>query len=412
MSFEMNKIAGAILGTLLLVMGLGFLAEAIYAPIEGRGPGYTLPEPEEGDTGEVVEEVAATPLPVLLASASAEDGAGAVRKCASCHNFGEGEGNKTGPALYDIVGAEIAAHEGFAYSDALVAYGAEHGNWTYETLAEFIHDPRGSVQGTKMTFAGIRDEEELADILAYFQTLSADPVPFPAVEDVADEAPAEGDTMAEAPAEGDAVTDEPAAVDLATEEAAPEVSDEPVAVEEDAIAEDPATEDPTEDVPDLEAPAAEETAAEEPVADEPAAEEPAAEDAAAEETAAAGGSELEAAIAAASLDDGASAMRSCRACHDWVEGGRNKVGPLLYDIVGNDVAAVEGYSYSAGMLAFAEENPVWTYELLDQFLADPRGTVQGTKMTFAGIRDAEDRAAAIALLRSESPDPAPLAGAE
>lgn len=369
MSFEMNKIAGAILGALLLVMGLGFLAEAIYAPIEGRGPGYALPEPEAGDHGGEVVEVEATPLPVLLASASAEDGAGAARKCASCHNFGEGEGNKTGPALFGIVGAPIAGHDGFSYSDALVAYGEANGNWTYETLAAFIQDPRGDVPGTKMTFAGIRDEEELADILAYFQTLSAEPVPFPAVEEVVEEVPAEDAAMAEEP-----------------------MSEKPMTEEPSMEAEEPAAEDPV---------------AEAPLVDEPVAEEPMTA-----EPVASAGSELEAAIAAASLDDGAAAMRACRACHDWMEGGRNKVGPLLYDIVGQDVAGVEDYSYSAGMLAFAEENPVWTYELLDQYLADPRGTVTGTKMTFAGVRDAGDRAAVIALLRSESPSPASLAGAE
>lgn len=414
MSFELNKIAGAILGTLLLVMGLGFLAEAIYAPIEGRGPGYTLPEPAEGGEPAEVVEVEATPLPVLLASASPEDGAAAARKCQSCHNFEEGAGNKTGPALYGIVGHQIASHEGFSYSDALVAFGEENGAWTYETLAAFIHNPREDVPGTKMTFAGISDEEELADILAYLQTLSANPVPFPEPEA---EAPAEEEVAtAEEPAAEDMATEEPAAEEMASEEPVAEeapmaeeetMSEEPVAEAEEApAAEEPVVEEPMAEEPAME----EEPAAEEPVAEEEPAEEPV--EVAAEEPAAAEASPLEAMIAAASLADGEAAMRKCRTCHDWTENGRNKVGPVLYDVIGRHIGAYDGYRYSDAMIAYGEENGEWTYELLDHYLIDPRASVPGTKMTFAGIRDEEERAAIIAYLRTQSADPAPLAGAE
>lgn len=194
-SFELNKIIGAILGTLLFVMGIGFVAEAAYAPIEDNGPGYALPEPE-GDGhggGTAAPEVEVVPLPVLLASASAEDGAKVARKCASCHNFEEGAANKTGPGLYGVVGAPIAAHDGFAYSDVLNELGASGETWTYDALNEFLASPKAFAPGTKMTFAGLRSESERADMLAYLQSLSGSPVPFPEVA----EAPAEeGDEMA------------------------------------------------------------------------------------------------------------------------------------------------------------------------------------------------------------------------
>lgn len=206
-SFELNKIIGAVLGTLLFVMGVGFIAEAIYAPIENRGAGYALPEPEAG--GEVVaqpEEVE-VPLAVLLASASAEQGANAVRKCQSCHNFGDGEANKQGPLLFGVVGRPIASHEGFAYSEDLAAKGAAGEAWTYENLNAFIAAPKAFAAGTKMTFAGVKSPEERANILAYLQTLSASPVPFPAPE----AAPA---AAAEAPAaEAPASTETPAATE-------------------------------------------------------------------------------------------------------------------------------------------------------------------------------------------------------
>lgn len=189
-SFELNKIIGAILGTLLFVMGVGFVAEAIYAPIEGRGPGYTLPEPEDGHGAEpAAPEAPAVSLGVLLASAVPEQGANAVRKCQSCHNFGEGGANKQGPALYGVVGRVIGSHENFAYSDAMRAHQAAGDIWTYEYLYAFLAAPKAVVPGTKMTFAGVKSPEERANILAYLATLSPGPVPFPPVED---ESPAEG----------------------------------------------------------------------------------------------------------------------------------------------------------------------------------------------------------------------------
>ncbi len=218
-SFELNKILGAVLGTLLFVMGVGFLAEAIYHPIENRGPGYALPEPEVAEAGAPVEEAPAVPLGTLLASASVDRGVAAVRKCQSCHNFGEGEPNKQGPNLYNIVGATKAHMPDFAYSDILLQQKAEGQTWTYENLDAFLTNPRGYAPGTKMSFAGVRSPEERADILAYLQTLSGSPVPFPEPEAApAEAAPADGEAAPEA---GTAVEDAPAGEVTPTEVTAP-----------------------------------------------------------------------------------------------------------------------------------------------------------------------------------------------
>jgi cytochrome c len=216
-SFELNKILGAVLGTLLFVMGVGFLAEAIYHPIENRGPGYALPEPEPTEGEAVAEAEAEVPLGLLLASASAERGASATRKCQSCHNFGEGEPNKQGPNLYNVVGASKAHMPDFAYSDILLQQKAEGQTWTYENLNAFLTNPKEYAPGTKMAFAGVKSPEERADILAYLQTLSGSPVPFPEAEAAPaaeGEEPAEGDAPAATP--GETSSDDQISDDLMT----------------------------------------------------------------------------------------------------------------------------------------------------------------------------------------------------
>ena len=216
-SFELNKIMGAVLGTLLFVMGAGFVAEAIYHPIEDNGPGYDLPEPVAVAGAPVEAAAPEVPLAVLLASADAVKGAADVRKCQSCHNFGEGEPSKQGPHLYGVVGRPEGSVEGFAYSDGMMAHNAAGDVWSYENLNAFLTKPSDYVPGTKMAFAGIRTAEERADILAYLQTLAANPVPFPAPEAAPAEAAAPA-TDATAPA-ADPVA--PAAAPAATDGAAP-----------------------------------------------------------------------------------------------------------------------------------------------------------------------------------------------
>jgi cytochrome c len=227
-SFELNKILGAVLGTLLFVMGVGFIAEAIYHPIENRGPGYNLPEPEPTEGGAAAEAEPEVPLGILLASASAERGASAVRPCQSCHTFEEGGPARQGPNLYNIVGAPKAHMEGFGYSDILLQQQAEGQTWTYENLNAFLTNPREYAPGTRMSYSGMRSPEQRADVLAYLQTLSASPVAFPAPEEApAAEAPAEGDAPAGTTGEtspGDLVSD-----DLTTPAEGGSVETEPTA---------------------------------------------------------------------------------------------------------------------------------------------------------------------------------------
>ncbi|MER2251298.1 c-type cytochrome [Methylorubrum podarium] len=200
-SFELNKVAGAVLGALLFAVGSGFVAELIYHPKAADGAGYLLEEPAP-KSAETAAAPKAEPIAVRLASADADKGKGGTKACQACHSFEKGGPNKVGPDLWEIVERQKAHHEGFDYSAALKEKG---GNWTYEDLDHFLENPKGYVKGTKMAFAGISSPAERANVIAYLRTLADSPKPLPAAEKKAETAP-EGDKKADAPkpAEGKA----------------------------------------------------------------------------------------------------------------------------------------------------------------------------------------------------------------
>ncbi len=177
MDIEVNKVAGAVFGTLMFVVGLNVIAGGLFAPRKLAVPGYDLPAPEEAAGAAAAPAAPAEPLPVLLAKADPAKGQASAKKCGACHTFEKGGPNKVGPNLFGIVGRPKGSHEGFNYSAAMKGKG---GNWTFEDIDHFITSPKGFVPGTTMAFAGDAQAPDRADILSYLRTLSDSPQPLPA----------------------------------------------------------------------------------------------------------------------------------------------------------------------------------------------------------------------------------------
>jgi cytochrome c len=177
-SFEFNKIAGAVLGTLLFVMGLGIFSDALFARTKPAKLGYDLPAAAETKEAAPAEATApSVPLPELLAKGDATKGAALAKQCATCHVLEkDGAPKPTGPNLAGVVGRKMGSTTFAGYSDPMKGMGQ---SWTYEDLNKFIAKPSGYVPGTKMGYAGEKDPAKRADIIAFLKSISPDAPPLP-----------------------------------------------------------------------------------------------------------------------------------------------------------------------------------------------------------------------------------------
>ena len=105
------------------------------------------------------------------------------------------------------------------------------------------------------------------------------------------------------------------------------------------------------------------------------------------------------------IASGEKIFKKCAACHSIIKGGKNAIGPALYNVVGRKVGSVEDYKYSKALAAYEKE---WTFEELNGFLKKPAKYIKGTKMAYAGLRKEADRASVIKYLNENSDSPVPL----
>jgi cytochrome c len=180
MDFELNKIFGAILGVLIFVMGIGFVAAAIYDSPRPHHPGYVIAVPDAPAGGDTGGAATVEPIAARLAKANVGKGEGAHKACLACHAFEKGGANKQGPALWGIVGGDKGKHDGFKYSAALAERAGKGEKWGYEELDGFLTNPKKYIEGTSMGFAGYSDPQKRADLIAWMREQDDAPEPLPA----------------------------------------------------------------------------------------------------------------------------------------------------------------------------------------------------------------------------------------
>lgn len=459
---KLNMVAGSFLGALLLFLMLGFFSKQALQGGGGHGHetlAFALEIEDEAAGEEAEEEI---DLVQLASAADSENGSTIWRQCTACHKI-EQEQNAVGPHLVGVVGREIASIGGYAYSDAL---GGKEGPWDLVALNGFLLNPQEWAPGTKMGYSGIQDPQDRVDVIAYLneaggsnidltagmedEPAAQEPVenvdgPEASVEDenavAAGEgaSPGDGNELAEGagadepepagavtpamPTEGQKAPPDALDSDVAgdaidqtdVEQAARETEAEDAmeagqqttdrmgsASESNDAAEayegsGEATDEGEGEVGKGEKPAGDQASTEDDGMDMAAA--PSGEDAAVETGGSASGL-----YASVSAEDGRKVFNQCRACH-VADQEQNRVGPHLKGVVGREVAAVEGYSYSSAMEAYGGE---WTPERLSAYLENPRGVVEGTKMAYRGLNKAEDRAAVIKWLNEQADNPIAL----
>ena len=115
--------------------------------------------------------------------------------------------------------------------------------------------------------------------------------------------------------------------------------------------------------------------------------------------------DINALMAMGDIATGEKVFKKCAACHSIVKGGKNNIGPALYNVVGRQIGSVSDYKYSKALSEYGKE---WSFEELNGYLIKPAKWIKGTKMAFAGLRKEKDRASVILYMNSKSSSPKPL----
>ncbi len=177
-SMEINKAISAVLIAGIAFFLAGLIGDHLVSQKRLAEPAIKIEVAAPAPAGGAPAPAALPPIAVLLAKADPAAGEASTKKlgCVACHSFTEGGKNGIGPNLYHVVGEPIGQGRDYTFSAALSGV---KGNWTFDQLNEWLHNPAGFAKGTKMTFAGVKDDQERANIIDYLNTLSPKPEPLP-----------------------------------------------------------------------------------------------------------------------------------------------------------------------------------------------------------------------------------------
>ena len=172
----MNKIIVSIVFAVILIIGINKIADSIYYVEKPEKSAYqvasvttvasTTSTETSSETGNIM---------ALFASTSAAEGAKVFKKCAACHSIAEGGKNKIGPALWGVLGRQAGSLPDYKYSKAMAAYGKK---WSFEEMNGFLIKPKDWIKGTKMSYAGLKNEKERAAVILYMNENTNSPLPL------------------------------------------------------------------------------------------------------------------------------------------------------------------------------------------------------------------------------------------
>ncbi len=178
-SLTFNKYAGAVLATAFVIAGLVQLTGGVFSQEKVAKPGFKVEVAADTGGGAAVPDVPPD-WGTVLKTADISAGQATFAKCQSCHNADSGGPNGTGPNLWGVVGRAPGSHAGFAYSDGMKAFAAKQPIWDYQHVYEFVKGPQAYINGTKMTFVGLKQPQDRINVIAFLRDHGGTlPIPAP-----------------------------------------------------------------------------------------------------------------------------------------------------------------------------------------------------------------------------------------
>ncbi len=174
-SFEINKIVTAVLVVFLVVFGIGKVSDIVFHVEKPNTSAYkvevsTASSTQNSNTEQLVD------IRTLFTKGNLDGAKKVWKKCSGCHSIKKSGKNKIGPALYNVLGRNVAALNDYKYSKAFETYGK---SWTFEEMNGFLTKPQAYIKGTKMAFAGLKKEKDRASIILFLNQNSDNPLPLP-----------------------------------------------------------------------------------------------------------------------------------------------------------------------------------------------------------------------------------------
>ena len=172
----MNKIIVSIVFTIILVLGINKITNAIFYVEKPEKSAYQVATITSTATTTSIEENSDSgSIMALFASTSSAEGAKIFKKCAACHSINQGGANKIGPALWGVLGRKAGTFPDYKYSKAMLAYGK---SWSFEEMNGFLIKPKDWIKGTKMSFVGLKNAKDRAAVILYMNENTDSPLPL------------------------------------------------------------------------------------------------------------------------------------------------------------------------------------------------------------------------------------------